>query len=106
MRLIALLLTGLLAAPPAFAAPQQTESSQQQQPTDSSAAASSTATADAAASGPLPVSLDKIREGIEKPASNQLLKGELSKALDKEPNFRLKIEERQKIEELLSTLNF
>src|SRR5579862_5671064 len=100
MRLIALLLTGVLASPPAFAAQQQTGSPPPQQSGSSSATAAASSATDANASGELPVSLDKIRDGLERPTSNQLLKGELSKALDREPNFRLLVE-RQKIDELL-----
>jgi hypothetical protein len=48
----------------------------------------------------LPVSLDKIKEGLEqKPALT-------FRTLDDRPTFRIEILERQKIEELLATLNF
>jgi len=48
----------------------------------------------------LPVSLDKIRSALEHP-SPDLLKG-----IDERPHFRLEIQERQKIQELLDTLKF
>jgi hypothetical protein len=111
MRLMALILTGLLASPPVFA--------QQRGPSSSTAPASPATDAKAApgelpssaadakaAPAALPVSLGKIREGLERPAASQVLKGEVSKALDKEPNFRLAVEEQRKIEELLATLDY
>ena len=48
----------------------------------------------------LPVSLDKIREGLQQTPAISL------RSLDERPTFRVQILERQKIEELLSTLNF
>lgn len=48
----------------------------------------------------LPVSLDKIREGLQQTPTLSL------RTLDERPIFRMQILERQKIEELLATLNF
>ena len=48
----------------------------------------------------LPVSLDNIREGLERAPALSL------RTLDERPTFRVQILERQKIEELLATLNF
>jgi ribosomal protein L12E/L44/L45/RPP1/RPP2 len=48
----------------------------------------------------LPVSLDKIRDGMQQPPRLSL------RTLDERPTFRVQILERQKIEELLATLNF
>ena len=48
----------------------------------------------------LPVSLDKIREGLQQTPGLSL------RTLDERPIFRIQVLERQKIEELLATLNF
>ncbi len=80
MRLLALLFTAILTASPAGA--QQTSASS---PQDSST---------------LPVSLAKIREALETTPAVSL------RTLDERPTFRVQIRERQKIEELLATLNF
>ena len=48
----------------------------------------------------LPVSLDKIHEGLQQTPALSL------RTLDERPIFRVQILERQKIEELLATLNF
>jgi hypothetical protein len=80
MRLVALLFTATLLASPAWA--QQTAPSSPQD------------------EGPnLPVSLSKIREALEAPPVAAL-------QLDETPTFRVQIRERQKIDELLATLNF
>jgi hypothetical protein len=49
----------------------------------------------------LPVSLDRIREALEKPVSRPL-----RKSFDEQPTFRVEIRERLRIEELLATLDF
>lgn len=49
----------------------------------------------------LPVSLDKIKEGLQQPPSALSLR-----TIDERPTFRVQILERQKIEELLATLSF
>lgn len=87
MLLSALLFTAILAAPPAGAP--QTSVSPAGDPV-------SPAPADA----PLPVSISKIREALESTPTLSL------RTLDETPMFRVQIRERQKIEELLATLNF
>jgi len=96
MRLIALLVTGILAASPVAA----------QQPEPSSATGSPSSKPDEKPGPDLPVSLDKIREGLERPAAGHIFTGHVTRSLDKEPNFRVEIEERRRIDELLATLNF
>jgi len=49
----------------------------------------------------LPVSLEKIKEALQQPAPTLSLR-----TLDERPTFRVQILERQRIEELLATLNF
>ena len=105
MRLFALLFTATLAATPALAQP-ASSSSESTAPVPASAG-QDTSRQDAndpedAKSGELnlPVSLDKIRDGLQQ-------KPVLSfRTLDERPTFRVQILERQKIEELLATLNF
>jgi hypothetical protein len=84
MRLIYLLLAAVLAAAPAVA--QEAASSSQ---------------ADGTPHYNLPVSLDKIKEGLEQTPSQLTLR-----TLDERPTFRVQILERQKIDELLATLDF
>jgi hypothetical protein len=81
MRLLALLFTAILAALAAASA----QSTSGEPPQDTSN---------------LPVSLDKIREGLETTPIVSL------RTLDERPTFRVMIRERQKIEELLATLKF
>jgi hypothetical protein len=50
----------------------------------------------------LPVSLDKIRGALERPPPP----GQLLRGVDEKPTFRIEIFERQRIEELLATLDF
>ena len=105
MRLLALLFTATLIASPAWA---------QQTPASSGTAASSP-TQDETKDGTkvrtrdqatkdreptLPVSVAKIREALETTPILSL------RTLDERPTFRIQIQERQKIEELLATLNF
>jgi hypothetical protein len=78
-----LLFTAILAAAPARAGQQPASSGQDEQ-----------------TSFDLPVSLDKIREGLERTPTLSL------RDVDERPTFRVQILERQKIEELLSTLDF
>jgi hypothetical protein len=96
MRLIALLITGILASSPVAA----------QQPEASSAIGSPSSKPDEKAVSDLPVSLGKIREGLERPAAGHIFTGHFTKSLDQQPNFRIEIEERRRIDELLATLNF
>ena len=107
MRLTALLLTAILGAAPAAAQSGQPSSSSNGQP---SASASPAAAPQAAVSKPEadtpstpegPVSLDRIREALEKPVSRPL-----RKSFDEQPTFRVEIRERLRIEELLATLDF
>ena len=95
MRLIALLLTAMLIG--ADAAAQTAPSS----PPPSSA--SSDADARAAAERDFPVSLGKIRDALERASAAP---GFLLKNVQDTPLFRIEIRERQKIEELLGTLDF
>jgi hypothetical protein len=104
MRLCALLFTATLAASPA---PAQPAASPPVSPAEEPASASQDTDTDASKGEPqtppelnLPVSLDKIREGLQQKPGLSL------RALDERPTFRVQILERQKIEELLATLNF
>src|SRR4051794_37818455 len=87
MRLSALLFTAMLFAAPA--APQETAPSPAADPPSSQQH-----------SGNLPVSLSKIRGALE---TTPLLS--LS-TIDERPTFRIQIQEKQKLEELLGTLQF
>jgi hypothetical protein len=94
MRLAALLVAAILSPMPAAAQP----------PPPSAPAAQASPAKDApakdAAPLDLPVSLDKIRQALRQPATPSL------KGMDERPMFRVEIQERQKIEELLKTLQF
>lgn len=90
MRLIALLLAVSLAAASASA----------QQAPPSSSQDSSTAAQDKPAGYNLPVSLDKIKEGLEQTPLLSI------RSYDELPTFRVQIRERMKLDELLATLNF
>jgi hypothetical protein len=94
MRLTALVVTACLLAAPA--------SAQQAEP--SSPAANPSPQADAKAATDLPVSLDRIRDALDRPAGP----GQLLRALDKDkqPDFRVEIREKRKLEELIATLDF
>jgi hypothetical protein len=94
MRLTALLLTVCLGAAPVSA----------QQADPSSPAANPSPQADAKSTPDLPVSLDKIRDALERPAAP----GQLLRALDngKQPDFRVEIREKRKLDELIATLDF
>jgi hypothetical protein len=93
MRLALLLVTGILFSTPAIG--------QQAEPSQSAESTSSTPDAKAAPNLDLPVSLERIRGALDRPASGTLLRG-----IDEPPTFRIEIRERQKILELLSTLDF
>ena len=94
MRLIALLVTGILASVPA--------AGQEAQPSSSPApSTSSNPDGKPIPAADLPVSLDKIREQLERPVARPLLR-----SFDERPTFRVEIRERLKIEELLATLDF
>ena len=90
MRLLALLFTATVLASPAGAQPTPVSP-----PQDS---IKDEAAPDHASA--LPVSLAKIREALETTPTLSL------RTIDERPLFRVQIRERQKIEELLATLNF
>jgi hypothetical protein len=90
MRLLALLFTAILVASPARA--QQTPVSSSQDSTKAEMTPDQGST--------LPVSLTKIRDALETTPTFSL------STIDERPIFRVQIQERQKIEELLATLNF
>jgi hypothetical protein len=90
MHLSALLFTGIFLAAPAAA--EQTPVS----PAQDTAQGEPARTGESA----LPVSLAKIREALETTPTLSL------RTVDERPIFRIQIQERQKIEELLATLNF
>ena len=96
MRLMALLFTAILTASPAPA--------QQAQPSaapESSSVEQDKKSQEPKSQGPsLPVSVAKIRQALEQTPAISL------RTLDERPTFRIQILERQKIEELLSSLNF
>ena len=93
--MITLLLTAILVGPAAAA--QTATSSSAPSP------ASSDADAKAAADRDFPVSLGKIRDALERASAAP---GFLLKNVQDTPLFRIEIRERQKIEELLGTLDF
>ena len=84
MRVLTLLLTALLAATSAIA---QTAQKQEAEPPLN-----------------LPVSIDRIRDALAKPASAEPLKG--LNAPDASTTFHVDVTERQKIEELMATIKF
>jgi hypothetical protein len=94
MRLIALLFTATLICSAAAA--------QTAKPSSPPSSPSSDADAKAAADRDLPVSLGKIRDQLER----ALAPGALLKNVHDTPTFRIDIRERQKVEELLATLDF
>jgi hypothetical protein len=94
MRLMALLLVASLSG--AAAMPQQGAGAPPAVPP------SSEPDAKAATPRDLPVSLDKIRDGLDRPT----MPGRLLKGVDNAPTFHIEILEQRKIEELLSTLDF
>lgn len=95
MRLISLLFMAILAAAPAAA--QETAASSNQDQTGAARPAADPASKD---ERQLPVSLDKIREGLEQTPILSF------RTLDERPTFRIQILERQKLDELLATLNY
>ncbi len=95
MRLIALILAAMLIGPVAGA--------QTVPPPSSPSPASAAADAKAAEDRDFPVSLGKIRDALERASAAP---GFLLKNVQDTPTFRIEIRERQKIEELLGTLDF
>jgi len=100
MRLPALLFTAILTASPALA--QQAAPSAVEQSSSAAQDKKDTKNDKDAKDQEqtLPVSLDKFREGLQQTPAISL------RTLDERPTFRMQIIERQKIEQLLSTLNF
>lgn len=88
MRLIFLVVAALATAVPAFA---------QEPPSSSNGAGMSS---QQNSDGDLPVSLDRIREGLKKPQDQGL------KNLDVKPDFTIQIEEQARIDEIMSKLDF
>ncbi len=102
MRLIALLFTAILTTSTAWAQVPQPSSTSASSSEQQDKAGSGTKDKDLETNGPsLPVSIEKIREALEQPIPSQSLR-----ALDERPTFRIQIQERMKIEELLASLNF
>ena len=93
MRLSCLLFTAILLAAPARAQGTGASSLQDQPAVESRPS-------DSAPELNLPVSLDKIKEGLEQKPILSL------RTLDERPTFRVQIQERRRIEELLATLNY
>ena len=105
MRLIALLFTATLIARPAMAQPAPSPPvSPAEEPASATQDTPKKDTKNAEdATGRelnLPVSLDKIREALQQTPALSL------RTIDERPTFKLQILERQKIEELLASMNF
>jgi hypothetical protein len=96
MRLPALLFTAILLASPAAAQP-PASSSRLEKPETEDSQNPPAATPDEPT---LPVSVAKIREALETTPLLSL------RTIDERPVFRIQIQERQRLEELLATLNF
>ena len=99
MRVMALLVTALLVAAPAWSQ----SSAQQTPPSQTPSPSSSDVSAKPSPALELPVSLAKIRGALERPAPRILFRGIDDKT---KADFRVEIVERQKIEDLLASLNF
>ena len=97
MRLILLVFTAALTAAPAPAQQAAPSPAPDTSQTDGAAAQD---TSDAQ-NGGLPVSIAKIKQALQQPTSTFSLR-----SVDERPTFRVQIRERQKIEELLASLNF
>jgi hypothetical protein len=91
MSLVCLLIAALLMASPAVA----------QEPSASTPGTASQSSAADGQSTDLPVSLDHIRAGLKRQATDSLLK-----RAEIPPDFRIKILEQQKIDDMLSKLDF
>jgi len=108
MRLIALLITGILMTNPAWAqaAPSSSGDEPSSQPQDV------TRTPEPQNQEPrnqelrnLPVSMDKIQQALSQPPALSL-RGVNETTAEQALHFRMEVQEHQKIEELMSTLNF
>ena len=98
MRLIPLLFTAILTASTAWAQVSRPSSTSGSSSVQEDATKSQEPEDQGTSS---PVSIDKIREALEQPAPTMSLR-----TLDERPMFRIQIQERMKIEELLASLNF
>jgi hypothetical protein len=96
MRLPALLFTAILLASPAAAQPHPSSSRPEKPETEDSQDPPATKLDELQ----LPVSVSKIREALETTPLLSL------RSIDERPLFRIQIQERQRLEELLATLNF
>jgi hypothetical protein len=94
--LLVQLLVGVLAAAPAAFGQEPPPSAAASSP----AAAPQSSNADSQ-SGDLPVSLDRIRAGLKRQATDSLLK-----RVEIPPDFRIQILEQQRIDDMLSKLDF
>src|SRR5262245_29910722 len=102
MRLCALLFTAILVAAPVRGQQPPASSSPDAQAAEQERIAAPQPVSPTQATEPanLPVSLEKIKEALQQSPGVPMLK------IDERPTFRVQIRERQKIEELLSTLKF
>ncbi len=101
MRLITLLFTAMLSISPAWAQQAQPSSSPDNRTSNGQAPRDKETTQRSQSDLNLPVSIDKIREALQQPPPQLSLR-----TIDERPTFRVQIQERQRIEELLATLNF
>jgi hypothetical protein len=97
MRLPALLFAAILTASGAFA--QQATPAAAAEPRPPAAASTPSAAHDGVELN-LPVSLDRIRKALEQPPAPPLTK------LPDQPTFRIQVQERNRLQELISTLDF
>ena len=102
MRLCALLFTAICLAGPASAQQAQPSSSlnNTKRTEDTTHTKDTKDTKETSEPLNLPVSVDKIKEALQQTPAISLL------TIDERPTFRMQILERQKIEELLASLNF
>jgi hypothetical protein len=104
MRLSCLVVTAIFLATAAAAqdpSPSTAEDHAQRQPARVTAPTTGAAETGDNTRFDLPVSLDKIKEALEQPPPTLSLR-----TIDERPTFRVQILERQRIDELLATLNF
>jgi hypothetical protein len=98
MRLLALAVAVMLASWPGQA---QDQTPSSKPATDPSAEGQTAPTAPADTPAQLPVSLDRIRDGLSRPPQGTALK-----RIDIKPDFYVRVEEKHHIEEILSKLDF
>jgi hypothetical protein len=104
MRLSCLVVTAIFLATAAAAqdtSPSTAEDSGQPKPARATAPTTRATEAADSTRFNLPVSLDNIKRGLEQPPPTLSLR-----TIDERPTFRVQILERQRIDELLATLNF